>query len=202
MDKARFGLGELIMNTEGDSLVSRVRSSFQHLTSRASDLNTLSDQVGKVVARFDAEFNKLNIGISAWVRFGEWTSENGFEFTDEEVGYAKIGAKWGLAVRTMSGNEAASDYTDYQEWLFNDAPRLLRLNAIAKIPELFEKLVLEVDKATRAVDDKLKELQELATALDPVQPTAAEIFRQIGKAAEAEVGAPPDIFSPKRLRKG
>jgi hypothetical protein len=210
MRKARFGLEELSMSTDGDSSVSRVRSSFQHLSSRASDLNALSDQVGKVVARFDAEFNKLNIGISGWVRFQEWTSEDGLEFTHEEVGYARVGNKWGLAVRTMSGNEAADNYTDYQEWLFNDAPRLLRLKAIDKIPELFEKLVLEVDKATKAVDDKLKELQELATALDPVPlRNSVEFFSQIKTRAvdgqvplNSAVNAPLGVLPPKGLKKG
>jgi hypothetical protein len=167
------------MSAKGDSLVTRVRSSFEQLSSRASDLNTLSDQVGKIVARFDAEFNKLNIGIPAWVRFGESASENGLEFTHQEVGYAKIGTKWGLAIREYSGHEAADDYTAYQEWLFNDAPRLHRLQAIDFIPELFEKLVIEVDNATKKVDKKLKELQELSTALDP---PITEFFEQIGKA--------------------
>ena len=169
------------MSTKVDPLVLRVRSSFQQLSARATDLNALSDQVGKVVARFDAEFNKLNIGIPCWVRFQEWTSENGLEFTSEEVGYAKVGAKWGLAIRTMSGHEAANEYTEYSEWLFNDAPRLLRLKAIDKIPQLFENLVVEVDKATRAVDSKLKELQELATALDPPHyPNTLQSLARLG----------------------
>ena len=194
------------MSTNGDSLVARVRSSFQQLSARATDLNALSDQVGKVVARFDTEFNKLNIGIAGWVRFSEWTSENGLEFTYQEVGYAKIGTKWGLAIREMSGHEAADDYTEYHEWLFNDAPRLYRLQAIDCIPELFEKLVTEVDKATKKVDRKLKELEELATALDPVPlPNTAGFFSQIAANAAlqaAKATAPPSVFSPKRLKKG
>ena len=167
------------MTAKDNSLVSRIRSSFRQLSSRATDLNTLSDQVGKVVARFDAEFNRLNIGIPAWVQFQEWTSEDGLQFRAEEVGYAKIGAKWGLAIRTMSGHEAVDDYTGYQEWLFSDAPRLLRRKAIDKIPELFEKLVVEVDTATKAVDKKLKEIQELATALDPALPAIDKPFADV-----------------------
>jgi len=41
--------------------------------------------------------------------------------------------------------------------------------------------VFEVDKATKAVDHKLKELQELATALDAPPPSTADFFAQIGK---------------------
>jgi hypothetical protein len=195
------------MSTNGDSLVVRVRSSFQQLSARATDLNALSDQVGKVVARFDAEFNKLNIGIAGWVCFSEWTSDNGLEFTSQEVGYAKIGTKWGLAIREMSGHEGVDDYTEYHEWLFNDAPRLYRLQAIDCIPELFEKLVTEVDKATKKVDRKLKELEALATALDPVPlPNTAAFFSQIAanaaQVAPPNATAPPSVFSPKRLKKG
>jgi hypothetical protein len=158
------------MNAKDESLVSRVRSSFGQLSSRATDLNTLSDQIGKVITRFDAEFNRLNIGIPALVRFREWTSEDGIRFEVEDVGYAKIGTKWGLAIRVMSGHEGQDDYSEQQEWLFSDAPRLLRLKAIDKIPELFETLVDEVDKATKAVDVKLKEIQQIATALDHALP--------------------------------
>lgn len=167
------------MGATGDSSVSRVRSSFRQLSSRATDLNTLSDRVGKVVARFDAEFSKLNIGIPAWVRFQEWSSDDGLRFTFEEVGYAKIGNKWGLSIRTVSGHEAADDYSEYQEWLFNDAPRLLRLKAIDKIPDLFETLVVEVDKATKAVDKKLIQLQDLATALDPAPSRSGEPSEEV-----------------------
>ncbi len=204
------------MNTNGDSLVSRVRSSFQHLSSRAGDLNALSDQVGKVIARFDAEFSRLNIGIEAWIPFETSASEDGLHYSKREIGYAKIGSKWGLAIRDYSGNEASDAYDDYQEWLFNDAPRQLRLQAIELIPELFDKLVAEVDRATKRVDRKLKELEELASALDPLPtdsaplPNTVELFTKIGKAANARtlqnaMTTPPNASTLKRpnmMKKG
>jgi len=163
------------VSTKDDSLVFRVRASFRSLSSRAADLNTLSDKVGKVVSQFDSELSKLNIGIPAWAEFQEWRSMDGLQFATEAVGYAKIGGKWGLAIRKMSGHEDVDDYSEHEEWLFNDAPRLLRLKAIDKIPELFEKLVVEVDRATKAVDTKLKELQDLASALEPEPITRVKL---------------------------
>jgi len=152
-------------------LVSRVQTSLQQLSVAASDLNTLSDQIGKVVARFDGELQKLNVGVTAWVKFREWTSQDRLGYESDQVGYDKVNGKWGLAIKTLAGHELMEEYSTLQEWLFNDAPRALRLRAIDKLPDVFEQLLVEVAKTTKAVDQKLKELQELATALNPASPT-------------------------------
>ena len=161
------------MNSKGDSLA-RIQTSLRQLSSAASDLNTLSDQIGKVVARFDAELQKLNVGVPAWTRFRESTSQDRMHYSSDQVGYDKINGKWGLAIKTLSGHELEDEYSTYQEWLFNDAPRALRLKAIDKLPDVFEHLLVEVANTTKAVDKKLKELQELATALEPLSPTAGK----------------------------
>lgn len=158
------------MSSKGDSLVARVQTSLQQLSSGASELNALSDQIGKIVARFDAELQKRNLGVSAWVKFRDWTSEDQMQFSSDEVGYDKINGKWGLAIKTLAGHEAMDAYSTYQEWLFNDAPRALRLKAIDKLPEVFDQLAVEVANTTKTVDQQLKRLEELAQAIAPLPP--------------------------------
>src|SRR5438552_3747571 len=63
------------------------------------------------------------------------------------VGYAKIGNKWGVAISRTSGNFEAPDYNTDEEWLFNDAPRHLRIEAVEHIPAMFEALIKAGDEA-------------------------------------------------------
>lgn len=182
--KACLALGRLSMSsTKGDSPLARVQSSFQLLSTSASELNVVSDQLGKVASRIDSAFQRLNLGIEGWARFYEASFEDRMQFSFREVGYAKVGGRWGLAIRSVSGHEAMDSYSENEAWLFNDAPRLLRIDAVDKIPELFETLTNEVAAATKAVDKKLKLLEEFASAINlGCEPALKELGTgQIGK---------------------
>ena len=157
------------MSSKEDSPISRVYTSFQQLSAAASTLNAISDQLGKVVSRLDSSFQKLNIGVSGWVKFNISRSGDGLQFWFDEVGYDKVNGRWGLAIRSASGHEGMEEGSLYDgEWQFNDAPRTLRIDAVDKIPELFEKLTNEVQATTESVDRKLKKLQEFASAVSAV----------------------------------
>ena len=156
------------MSLKEDSPIARVQTSFQQLSAAASTLNAISDQLGKVVTRLDSSFQKLNIGVSGWVRFYDSRSADALEFSFKEVGYDRVNGKWGLAIRIASGHEYAESFSSYEEWLFNDAPRALRLDAVDKIPELFEQLTKVVTATAESVDKKLKKLEEFASAVSAV----------------------------------
>jgi hypothetical protein len=154
------------MKSNDDPRVARFQESFKLLSDNASSLNNLSDRIGKIVSRLDAQFQTLNTGISGWVPFQEWFEENGSNWS-EEVGYDKINGKWGLAIRVKSAHDGGDDFDSFEQWLFNDAPRVLRLKAIDKLPELFELLAEEVAKNKKLVEQKVTELSELANSIDP-----------------------------------
>lgn len=156
------------MTSKDDSLVSRAQTSYQKLATAATTLNTVSDQLGKVVVELDAALKRLNLGIASWVDFRSWESPDGGDFSCDQIGYARIGGKWGIAIRSISGNYSFGEETIDGEWLFNDAPRALRIKAIDKIPELLESLIKDVAATTKAVSEKLKQSQELATAIKTV----------------------------------
>jgi hypothetical protein len=155
------------MTSKNDSPVSRGQTSYQKLTAAAANLNALSDQLGKVIVELDAALKSLNLGITTWVPFS--TGDDGSEWASDDIGYAKVDGKWGIAIRSISGdyNYPEGIKTD-GEWLFNDAPRVLRLGAIDKIPDLLEKLVKDVATITERVDKKLNQSLELWTAIDAV----------------------------------
>jgi hypothetical protein len=168
-----------------DSLAQRVQTSFLQLSAVASDLNTVSDELGKCVNEIDAALKKLNLGVSVWVAVtGE---DNGPFYWSEDIGYAKIDGKWGIALRTVSGCHP-DDEERSEAWLFNDGPRALRLSAIAKLPEMLKKLSEEAAETTKRVKNKLVEAQAVAAAVrnaaqDPVEPIR-RVMRRIGEEQE------------------
>jgi hypothetical protein len=164
------------MTAKTDSLNHRISSSYKQLTQAATELNAVSDELGKFVTALDSALRRLNLGIATWLRL-ESREDGSGNYTKRDLGYAKIGNKWGIALRTMSGNHNDVEDSNVEEWLFNDAPRALRIESVEKLPDLFESLVKEADAATRQIRTKTERAQALASALtDP--SSSAQPFEQ------------------------
>jgi hypothetical protein len=166
------------MSSTGDSLAERVQASFLQLSAVASDLNAVSDQLGKSIAEIDDALKKLNLGVSVWVTIEG--SEEGPYYWTEDLGYSKIDGKWGIALRSLKG-DYAEDQERIEAWLFNDAPRPLRLSAITKLPELLKKLSEEAVETTKKIKTSLKEAQQVVVALKTavLEPTPKEPVKRI-----------------------
>ena len=159
------------MTAKTDFLNQRISNSYKQLSEAATQLNAVSDELGKFVTALDAALRRLNLGITTWLRL-ESREDGSGNYTKRDLGYAKIGNKWGIALRTMTGNHNDVDDSNVEEWLFNDAPRALRIESVEKLPDLFESLVKEADVATKNIRTKMERAQALATAL-PQQAAAA-----------------------------
>lgn len=151
------------------SLSQRVSASYAELSSVATDLNAVSDALGKAISDIDEGLKKLNLGVTAWVGVQEFggIDDQDHTYTVEELGYAKINGKWGIALRVRSGDYARPNDDDesVEAWLFNEAGRALRLKAIKKIPELLGKLNEEATKVTKELQAQLADAQEVAGAV-------------------------------------
>jgi len=163
------------MTAKTDSLNQRISNSYKQLTEAATELNAVSDELGKFVTALDAALRRLNLGITTWLRL-ESREDGSGNYTKRDLGYAKIGNKWGIALRTMTGNHNDVEDSNVEEWLFNDAPRALRIESVEKLPDLFESLVKEADAATKNIRTKMERAQALATAL--TQQAAAATPRE------------------------
>ena len=142
----------------------------------------VGEEVKQSISAFDAALKKLGLGISSWVEVRESRSEDHFYFTYDELQCTKIGGKWGLAIRTRSGNEAG----DIEEWSFNEAPGLLRVRAVVKLPDLLEKLI----KAAADVTDKVAKQADAVDLLTVALAEAAEpspAGKQPAKAQYSEI---------------
>ena len=145
-----------------------VQSSYQKLSSAATNLNQVSDQLSRTIRDLDVALKKLNLGISSWVDFQEWHSLDGAIYSIESVGYAKVKGKWGIAIKTIKGDYRNPDEEHVEKWSFGEAPRHMRLKAIDRIPELLARLTKETTDFTEKVSDKLTQTQDLAAAIKEI----------------------------------
>src|SRR4029078_3618097 len=130
------------------SFSERVSSSYRQLSLAASHLNLVSDELGKSIPVLDAALKNLNRGIAPWSRLDRWEDAFG-NYSSRYLGYAKVNNRWGIALRTVAGNNNQPEEATVEEWLFNDAPRALRIEAVEKLPDLFENLIKEADVAIK-----------------------------------------------------
>jgi hypothetical protein len=148
------------------SFSERVSSAYRQLSLAASHLNLVSDELGKSIGVLDAALKKLNLGISTWARLDRWEDALG-NYSTRYLGYAKVNNRWGIALRTVAGNNTQPEEARVEEWLFNDAPRALRIEAVEKLPDLFENLIKEADVAIRKVKAQSLSARQLASVLAP-----------------------------------
>lgn len=161
------------------SKTEKIQTHFQTLSSAATSLNTASDELTKAVGVLDDALRKLNIGLTIWITVSTWSEEE--RAGEGQIGYCKVSGKWGIALRYVWGLHAQSlDEVDGL-WLFNDAPRDLRLAGVDKIPELIEALGQEASETTKRVQEKTKQVRDLAAAVaeitnEPRAPLPKKVF--------------------------
>jgi DNA-binding protein H-NS len=135
----------------------RIKATAQKLPQAAATINSATDELGKSIAQLDSILKKYSLGVPSWVSFSEEQDHNAGWFYLEQVGYAKVGGKWGIAIRTVEYGDHLPQ-SDGDQWLFNDSPRLLRVHAVDKIPELLEAIIDEAGKMSREIKERTAEV--------------------------------------------
>jgi hypothetical protein len=155
------------MSSDSNTLSERVTTSFTKLSSAAKDLNKVSDELGQAITAIDYILQRLNLGVPTWVKIhGGEDQYTGMVYWSRDVGYAKIGSRWGIALCTREGDYNYPDEETREEWLFNDAPRWLRGEGVEKIPDLLEELIKNTEKTTQKIKGKIDHAKQLAGALE------------------------------------
>ncbi len=155
----------------------RVQASYKQLSLTAATLNSASDDLGAAMSVLDAALKKLNLGISAWVAVSGNSDEDG-SWWSREIGYTRIGDKWGIALKTASGDYNWPDRDSVEKWLFDDAPRWMRIEAVGKIPDLLEALIRQAEDTTKKIKHKTADVLELAAAMSKVLEEAQPAERK------------------------
>jgi len=160
--------------TSSDAKLQKVQTQFEALSAIASSLNTASDELTKVVGILDEALKKLNVGLTVWITFKGGSDEAGDNYDDDQIGYAKVGGKWGLALRNIWGNQSFDDHHEEGPWLFSEAPRQMRIEGVDKIPELIEALGKEAFNTAKQIHVKTEQLRELAGIIEKIAPEQRE----------------------------
>jgi hypothetical protein len=146
----------------------RIAAAYERLTEASATLNSASDDLGQSIRSLDIALQKLNLGVKAWVRSGGWENPDS-TFEDHYLGYAKVGSKWGIALSIESGMRGWEENNKSEgEWLFNDAPRMLRAEAVNALPDLIESLVTAAARTTQDILAKTADAHELASTITAV----------------------------------
>jgi hypothetical protein len=141
----------------------RVQRLFKDLSGAAVDLNTVSDELNKPILALEAALKKLNLGLAAWVELSG--SDAGGSWWDRSVGYAKIKDRWAVTLRARDGRHGLDEEDSEELWPFNDAPRWMRIEAVAKLPDLLEALLKQAQDTTQKIKNKIAIASELAEAI-------------------------------------
>ncbi len=147
------------------STVEAVGSSFRRLQDSAANLNKVAEGLAQAISDVEHLLKRLNLGVEAWVEINRQESSNG-KFWAHEVGYARIGPRWCLAVREVEGHEAAEPDDWYtREYPFNESPRRLRVDAVKKLPSLLNELAANADGTAKDLTKEVADAQQFVTAL-------------------------------------
>jgi methyl-accepting chemotaxis protein len=152
--------------TSGGPKIAKVLTNFETLSTVATSLNAASDELTKVVGSLDEALKKLNVGLTVWVPFRFREHPQADWYDRDQIGYTKVQGTWGLALRHIWGDE--EDHHEDGPWLFKDAPRELRIECLDELPEVIEQLATSATATTKRVQEKAKQVRELAAAIDQV----------------------------------
>ena len=83
-------------------LPASIHDSYAQLASAANELNAAANELGSVVAKIEREQQGLNVGVPSWVSFQG--DEDAPLWWSDDLGYAKVHNKWGLAIRSVEGH--------------------------------------------------------------------------------------------------
>jgi hypothetical protein len=141
----------------------RIASSFKKLAASSTDLNAAAAELGQSIEKLDRALGRLNLCVSAWHKIAGAEDRNG-PYWSRDIGYARVGKHWGIALRSVSGDEFLGD-RDEEVWLFNDAPPWMRVESAGRIPDLFDELIKRAEDTTSKMKARSAEANELAKAV-------------------------------------
>src|SRR5437879_4924901 len=98
------------------SVPERVQASFRQLSTSAASLNTVSDELRESISELETALEKLNLGVSAWVKISGGHNDSGQYYWSRDLGYTQIGRDWGIALRTVSGDECDPESESEEIW--------------------------------------------------------------------------------------
>lgn len=140
----------------------RIASSFKQLAVSSQELNSAGDELCAVISAVEAPLKSIKPFVAAWHKIAG--SEDNLSYWHRDIGYAKVGNTWGIALRTVEGHECV-EREEIETWLFKDAPRWMQIESVGKIPDLFDEIIARTQQTAKKLRAKTVEAKQLAAAL-------------------------------------
>jgi hypothetical protein len=143
--------------------VEDLSDSFAKLKDVAAQLNAASDELLLPISALDGALKRLNLGVSTWVRIAEETIRD--HHWSLELGYDKVGSTWGLSIRETDSDSphgAQSPADEVKVWLWPNAPRSYRVEAVEHLPSLLLWLRAAASGMTEKVRASSAKAKEMA----------------------------------------
>lgn len=144
-------------------------SLLKQLSAASATINNATDQFNEQVKTIEDSLASYNLGVSGWApacTLSEQASDqegNTYDYGRQiSLGYQKENGKWCLMISSW-----IAEFEAYEKWVFRDAPRELRMQSIAGLPKLLEKLIAEANKLAEEVSKKTAEARTMAAAIKP-----------------------------------
>ena len=141
---------------EGAALAVQIQETYKRISSSARSLNEASDELGQIIAKLDGGLKKLGLGVEARFDYQKGAGDDGRPWS-RSIQYRKWNGKWGICI-----GDFEADLID-EVWLYNEAPRAYRLEAIPHIPRFLERIVEAADEMTAKVRAGSEALDKVAT---------------------------------------
>ncbi|MBL8295232.1 MAG: hypothetical protein JNN08_25530 [Bryobacterales bacterium] len=150
----------------------RISSAFKQLAHASSNLDFAAKELTKTISHLEAAARRIGVQVSAWHRIAGHDEGHG-SYWSRDVGWAKVGNSWCIAIRKTWGHHEAEDH-DEEIWAFADAPRWMAVESAGKLPDLFETLVNRTVETTEKLKARKAEADELSVAIEAVLPEITE----------------------------
>jgi hypothetical protein len=149
-------------------------ATLKHLASLSKSLNEASDTLSKQIAAVEAALNELKLGVWAWVEVSRRLDDESFkidgkpaQFTRvEHLGYGKRSGKWGLLYSISFEDHPEPEYETVM--FLRDAPRMEKIEAVEKIPDLIRVLESNAVEVTKKATAQAVKVGDVAAALKKV----------------------------------
>jgi hypothetical protein len=138
---------------------------FDQLRAMSARLNEASDALSAQIAQLESILNGLKMGVTAWVEIGRYMEEADGRYITNVLmlGYAKHKGKWCL-LHSDGYDEFPENETVVP---LREAPRLERIAAVDKIPDLVKQLEANAADVIAKASAKAAQLSGLIADLAP-----------------------------------
>jgi|SRR6266850_2674514 len=158
----------------------RIAASFKELAFVSPEVESAAADLAKSISNLESYLRRIGIQVSAWHRIAGDDDPQDGSYWSRDIGWSHVEDMWSIALRKTNGSHAY-DHHNEEVWRFADAPKWMAIEAISKLPDLFETIIKRSRETIEKLNARKKDADELAAAIEAVLPEATEQLNALRK---------------------